>query len=134
MKSRPLSPFLLALLVSGCAVATDPHTRVLSMQRTELYFGRNTNVGGQVTEEQWKAFVDREITPRFPAGVTILDADGQWTDQKGVLVREDSRLVILLHEPTRDEEAKIEAIRAAYVKQHSQDAVMRVDSPAKVRF
>lgn len=104
------------------------------MQRTELYFGRNTNVGGTVSDADWSAFVDREITPRFPAGVTILDADGQWTDPKGVLVREDSRLIILLHKPAADEEAKIEAIRAAYVKQFSQDAVMRVDSTAQVRF
>ncbi len=135
MNLRRLLPVCVLLLGTGCVNPIgNPHARVNDMQRTELYFGRSTNVGGHVTDEQWSAFVDREITARFPAGITILNADGQWTDPKGALVHEDSRVIILLHGPERDAEHKIEAIRDAYVKQFSQDAVMRVDSPAKVRF
>lgn len=106
----------------------------MSMQRTELYFGQETNIGGVVGAAEWSAFVDREVTPRFPAGVTILDADGQWTGTDGALVREESRVLILLHAPSREAESNIEQIRATYVKQFAQDAVMRVDSPARVRF
>lgn len=131
--SRRISLLLSVFLLASCA-APDPHARVISMRRTELYFGRNTNTGGHVSDADWSAFVDQQVTPRFPAGVTILDADGQWTDPKGALVREDSRVIILLYKPTSQEETKIEAIRSAYVKQFSQDAVMRVDSAAQVRF
>ncbi len=48
--------------------------------RSELYFG----IGpvevpdGGVGEMKWRAFLDREVTPRFQGGLTVLDAYGQW--------------------------------------------------------
>lgn len=132
MRSLFITMLACASLAIGCASSKDRAAQ--QMQRTELYFGQDTNVGSEVSADEWNAFVDQEITPRFPAGVTILDADGQWTSPQGVLVREDSRLIILLHSTSHEEESKIEAIRSQYVKQFSQDAVMRVDSVALVRF
>lgn len=44
--------------------------------RTELYFGRNIPTGGIVSESDWQKFVDEAVTPRFPGGMTVLDADG----------------------------------------------------------
>lgn len=132
MRSLPLGTLLCTTLAFGCAADSDQPA--LRMRRTELYFGQETNLGGHISADQWAAFVDREVTPRFPAGVTILGAAGQWTDPRGALVREESRVVILLHRPSREAESRIESIRSTYVKQFSQDAVMRVDSPAIVRF
>jgi hypothetical protein len=40
--------------------------------RTELYFGSGKPDGSSVTEKEFRAFVDKEVTPRFPDGLTLL--------------------------------------------------------------
>jgi hypothetical protein len=63
-------------------------------QVAELMFGRN--IGGRlgVNEADWSRFVDREITSRFPNGLTMFNAAGQWRDEAtNKIVREPSKLV-----------------------------------------
>lgn len=105
-----------------------------SWQRTELYFGRAIPGGGEVDEGQWAEFSRQVVARRFPAGSTTLSASGQWLDPAGRLVFEDSRVVVLLHRGGTADDDGIEAIRREYVARFAQDAVMRVDSPAMVRF
>ena len=76
-----------------CPVGTD----VLAEYR--LFFGRSQGTVEVVTDEAWQAFLAAEITPRFPDGLTVLDAAGQWRDATGTIVRERSKLVIILAEP-----------------------------------
>ena len=59
-----------------------------------LMFGRKIGDRIAVSESQWARFVDREITPRFPDGLTVFDASGQWRDRasnKIVREREQAR-------------------------------------------
>lgn len=92
-----------------------------------MYFGRN--IGGElgVSEDAWDAFVDAEITPRFPDGLTVADAEGQWRDtETGAVVREPSkRLTLFLTDEVRDRDA-LEAIADAYKAQFQQQAVALV--------
>ena len=97
--------------------------------RTELYFGRNIPSGGAVSEADWQKFVDEIVTPRFPDGLTVLDADGQWRGKDGSIAREESKVIVLLY-PRKQRKimnAKIEEIRAEYKKRFAQEAVMRID-------
>src|ERR1051325_10759712 len=48
------------------------------MIRTEMIFGLGRRGGADVSDAQWRDFVDHEITPRFPDGLSILNARGQW--------------------------------------------------------
>lgn len=41
--------------------------------RTELSFGTTLPDGSEMTDEQWGDFLDAEITPRFPDGLTVLE-------------------------------------------------------------
>ena len=43
--------------------------------------------GGEVSEAEFQKFLDREITPRFPDGLTVYEADGQFLDSTGTLIR-----------------------------------------------
>jgi hypothetical protein len=105
------------------------------MAKVELYFGLNIPGGGQVEPAAWQAFLDREVTPRFPAGLTVDEVSGQWQDATtGETVRESSRVLTLLYPPTPTAEQQIEAIRAAYQSQFQQDSVMRLDEAACVSF
>ena len=42
----------------------------------QLFFGRSTIEGGEVSDEAWAAFLADTVTPRFPDGLTVLDAAG----------------------------------------------------------
>lgn len=98
-----------------------------SVARTELFFGLARSDGSPVTAEEFQSFVDREVTPRFPQGLTLLGGNGQFRDASGTTIRENSKLLILLYAYDRDSSRNIEAIRAAYVKSFAQEAVLRVD-------
>jgi hypothetical protein len=102
--------------------------------RTELYFGSG-KPGADVTKEQSDRFVDGEVTPRFPEGLTSLAGYGQFKGSDGEIVEERSFVLILLYPPD-DEEAngEIEEIRAAYERAFEQESVLRVDSREQVSF
>ncbi|MEU0794625.1 DUF3574 domain-containing protein [Amycolatopsis sp. NPDC005961] len=104
-------------------------------KRTELFFGTGKPDGTEVTDKEFAAFSDREITAAFPDGFTRLDGSGQWRGGSGTIVREHTHVVVLLY-PFADREAEreIEGLRADYEKQFQQESVLRSDSVAKVSF
>ena len=103
--------------------------------RTELFFGTAQPDGGAVTEEQFLAFLDAQITPRFPDGLTLLKGKGQFRGESGILIKEESFLLILLYpvEDRRVSNRRIEAIRRLYKEAFQQESVLRVDDPFAVR-
>ena len=106
-----------------------------SMQQVELMFGRNIGKRLGVSEAAWSRFLAREVTPRFPDGLSVLDAAGQWQDKtRGRVVREPSKLVMVVtadDAPARD---KIAAIVAAYKEQFHQRSVGVVSRPVCAAF
>lgn len=102
--------------------------------RTELFFGTDRAGGPDVTEQEWQQFLDEEITPRFPDGLTVLTGYGQFRDASGNTIQERSFLLILLYpvETRKSSSAKIEQIREAYKTAFQQQSVLRVDAPAPV--
>lgn len=99
--------------------------------RTELFFGSAKPDGTVVTEAQFQQFLDQEITPRFPDGLTLLTGLGQFKGSSGVIQRERSMLLILLYptDSARDANRKIEQIRNEYERQFQQESVLRADDP-----
>lgn len=140
MHRRTLAAALLAttLMGGGCChqhSVASPHAPCAQiLTRTELFFGLSRPDGGTVTAEQWEAFLNTTVTPLFPAGLTVIDARGQWQEASGEIAREPSRILIILHEPAPDADAKIEHIRDAFKKQFAQEAVLRTDSRQRVSF
>jgi hypothetical protein len=112
----------------GCPDGTEAYTRV------ELFFGLS-RPGAVITDAEFKAFVDDHITPRFPAGLTLLAGSGQFRDTRGTIVTEGARLLILLTpQNSLHIDAKIEAIRAGYRREFQQQSVLRADAAACVSF
>ena len=110
--------------------------RSLDFARTELYFGTaRAENEPPVTDEEFLAFLDAEITPRFPDGLTLLKGDGQFRGENGVIVKEDSFVLILLYdlEGFRDSSRRINRIRELYKDKFDQESVLRVDDPFAVR-
>ncbi|WP_410630076.1 DUF3574 domain-containing protein [Amycolatopsis sp. cmx-4-83] len=102
-------------------------------KRTELFFGTGKPDGTEVTDKEFAAFSDREITPAFPDGFTRLDGSGQWRGGSGAIVREHTHVIVLLYPfADRAAEREIEGIRADYRKQFRQESVLRSDSVEQV--
>jgi hypothetical protein len=102
--------------------------------KTELYFGLSKPDGGDVSPEDWRTFLDGEITPRFPEGLTVVEATGQYLSATVGLVKEPSVILILLHPPTVTADTLIERIRLLYKTRFQQESVLRVSTPAGVSF
>lgn len=95
--------------------------------RTELFFGLARPDGSMVSANEFQQFVDQEVTPRFPAGLTLLGGNGQFRNASGATVKENAKLLILLYPYDRDSTRRIEAIRTAYATVFQQETVLRVD-------
>ena len=102
--------------------------------RTELFFGLGRANGPDVTEAEFRMFLEEEVTPRFPDGLTVLTGRGQFRSG-GVIEREPSKLVIILYPPDQENaHRRIERIREEYKMAFQQQSVLRADSTACVSF
>ena len=101
--------------------------------RTELYFG-TARPDGMVTEAEFRDFVDGQVTPRFPDGLTLLKGDGQFRGEGNTIIKEQSFVLILLYPyATRDKSSgHIERIRTRYKEEFDQESVLRIDDPSIV--
>src|SRR3546814_19818243 len=101
------------------------------MARLELYFGTQRPGGAPVTAAEWAGFLDEEVTPRFPDGLTVLEGNGQWRNSKGVITRETATVLVILYEPAAGKETGIEDIRAADKARLTQVSGQRVGNHAQ---
>ncbi len=104
------------------------------LTETALYFGLSKPNGGNVSETEWQDFVDREITPRFKDGLTILSAYGQYQDSSGKLVKEKVRVVVLIYPSSSEKDRDIKAIIDIYKQAFQQESVLRTTSLVKAAF
>ncbi|MDJ0662705.1 MAG: DUF3574 domain-containing protein [Crocosphaera sp.] len=126
--------FLLSWPQSSLAASLCPEDGQ-TMSKVELYFGLDIPGGGKVKPTEWQSFIDNEITPRFPDGLTIDTVSGQWRDaQTNKTIQEESRMVMILYTPSAEAEEAIEDIRNTYKSKFQQDSVMRLDESNCVSF
>ncbi len=111
-------------------------------RRTELYFGLR-GIGetgaeedrGAWSEARWQRFLDEVVTPEFPAGFSVLDAYGQWKSARdGKIYGLVSKIVVILHAATPEDEARIERVRANFKTVTGQESVLRGTQSAEVAF
>jgi len=89
----------------------------------------------RVTEAGWRDFLDKEVTPRFPDGLSVFDCYGQWQGKTMAHPeRLRSKVLVIDYPDTPANRAKIEAIRAAWKKRTGDQSVLNVTQPAEVSF
>lgn len=101
----------------------------------QLYMGRGGSGGEAVNETEWDAFLTDAVTPRFPDGLTVLDAKGQWRGSDDVVQKESSKVLIILT-PNGDEDAKelIEEVIDEYKWEFNQESVLKTVSKTCIAF
>ena len=132
---RILACAALLALLGACAVP-GPRTCPAgqdAMVSESVYFG-TARPGGVVSGEQWQGFLREVVTPRFPAGFSVLAASGQWMSAEGTLVQEQSHVLNVVHRDSVPERAALDEIARSYATRFQQEAVLRVRAAVCVSF
>ena len=121
------------------AKATDPAHPVKTQGwiDTRLYFGLGPadDPSKGTSEAAWRDFLDKEVTPRFPSGLSVMDVYGQWQSSGDKHVeRIRTKMLVIDYPPSAENTSRIEAIRAAWKHQTGDQSVLKVSEPADVSF
>jgi Protein of unknown function (DUF3574) len=134
---RAAAAIVLALAWSGSATAqtSECHSGLKPQKVAQLLFGRKIGDRIAVSEAQWGRFVEREISPRFPDGLTVLDAKGAWRDTaRRTIVHEPSKVVEIVLPGKPDDVEQLNQIAQAYKSRFQQQSVGIVVRGACVSF
>ena len=137
---------LLLPILGGGLLAADPPCNAQTAGATcpgapqpkqvaELLFGRDIGRRGGVSAAAWARFVARELTPRFPDGLTVTDATGQWRIPRTATscVSRPSGSTSCCPAPADDQE-RLDAVVTAYKRKFHQHSVGVIVRTACVSF
>lgn len=111
--------------MSGAAGCVAP---LKSALQVDLYFGRGM-AKGEVSDADWATFLNEEVTPRFPDGLSVLDMSGQWRGASGGIEHERSKRMTVIVFDAPAHSPKVSAIVESYRKRFAQEAVLRTERP-----
>ena len=135
---RPVLFLLIVLLLAvSCTTAEDADDCREGSDRFaeyQLFMGRDSGGVEVVTDEEWSAFLAEIVTPRFPDGLTVLDANGQWRGSGSEIVRERSKLLVILAPPGDEPLNLINEVKGEYSRRYRQDSVLMTTKDACVSF
>jgi Protein of unknown function (DUF3574) len=123
-----------ALALAACAQPSTPMVCTAPLKpalEIDLYFGRDKQAGGEVSEAEWAQFLAEVVTPRFPDGLSVLNVEGQARDPAagGRIVRERTKLVVVVVFDAPAHQARVREIVAAYNQRFGQHGVFRSEQP-----
>ena len=131
-----------AVVVLAISLSSTAHAQLIEcrgaqkpQQVAELTFGRRIVGHIAVSETQWMQFIDNEITPRFPDGLTVFDASGQWRDPTSKkIVRESSKIVLIVLPGNAEDLTRLNELAETYKSRFKQQSVGMILRPACVSF
>ena len=69
-------------------------------------------------------FLRDEVTKRFPDGLTVWEAEGQWLSPVGSIDREQSKVLLLVHADTAAARESVQTVIQFYRKAFEQQSVL----------
>jgi len=138
-KRARLVRFLLVLAGSVSAACSDTNEVTCpegseAFVRYELFMGRSGPGGEVVTDQAWDAFLGDTVTPRFPDGLTVLDAQGHWRNSEGEILKERSKVLVILAPPGDEPRGLIDEVSDEYKRRFNQESVLEVETDTCVSF
>lgn len=125
---RVLVVALMPLSIAACAARVGSDSRCDLSHGTNLFFGRDIENKREVSEEEWAAFLDETVRPRFP-GHTVFDATGHWQQTS-----EKTKVLSIFHEGDAATSKQLTDIAEDYRRRFKQQSVLRADFDACVTF
>ena len=101
---------------------------------TELYFGRHFATRAEISEHQFAEFLSHHVTPAFPAGMTVYDAYGQMQHSSGEIVKQKTKVVVLVHQNSKADDDAINKIITTYRSKFGNPQVMLLTKQVKPVF
>ena len=124
---------ILMLGLAGCMSAPKPTACPAGqapLRTAQLFLGAKTPA--VPADRDLRRFVDQEVTPRFPDGVTVVEGGGQWKGSENRMIREAAKVVLVVLPTNGDSQGKVEAVRTAYKTKFKQDPVVVLPPPSCV--
>jgi hypothetical protein len=120
-----------SVVLGGCMTPPKPACPAGQSQvRTaQLFLGA---AKARPADADLRRFVDQEVTPRFPDGVTVVDGGGQWKGPENQMMRDAAKVVMIVLPPRPDAATRVEAVRAAYRSRFKQESVLVMPPPTCV--
>jgi hypothetical protein len=119
------------LLVGACAQPAAPPVCSAPLKpavEVDLYFGRDKDSGGEVSEAEWARFLAEVVTPRFPDGLSVLNVDGQArVPSSGRIVRERTKLLVVVVFDAPAHQTRVGEVVEAYRRRFGQHGVFRTE-------
>jgi Protein of unknown function (DUF3574) len=122
-----------SLLSAGCTTKSAKSSQT-QWTRSEIYCGLDKPAGGVVTDTEFADFLSKVVTPAFPAGMTVLDAYGQMQDSSKNIVKQHTRVILLVHEKSQANSDAIQKVISSYRSTFSNPQVMYLQSPTQPQF
>src|SRR5271155_737290 len=97
VRVKKIALFLLAFSALASEAKAEPSCTAPAemMARVELFFGGSA----ATTPRAFADFLARQVTPRFPDGLSLFEGYGQWRDKSGRIGAESSRLLVIYYRP-----------------------------------
>jgi hypothetical protein len=125
---RSIGATVVAFSLGACAQPGAPPVCAAPLKpalAVELYFGRDKQGGGEVSDAEWAAFLADTVTPRFPDGLSVLNVEGQAREPSGPIVRERTKLLVVVVFDAPAHQARVREIVEGYNSRFGQHGVFR---------
>jgi hypothetical protein len=103
--------------------------------QSALYFGLKSDDGSGVSEQEWSAFLAEIVTPRFPDGLTVLDAYGQSrliVAESDAVGSQPTKVLIVVRAPTPEAASLLAEIKNEYRRRFAKSRVFHTDTPVTI--
>jgi hypothetical protein len=115
---------VLTLLLPGCGASQCQTGAGEPMRIYTLYFGRSIAARAAVSDQEWREFRDRVITPALPNGYTVLDGQGAWMNPRSrATIAETTKILVVALPDAPDSLTVINRIRSTWQHQFHQYVV-----------
>jgi len=129
---RLIEAAVVAVSLGACAQPGAPAvctTPLKPAREIDLYFGRDKQGGGEVSEAEWASFLTDTVTPRFPDGLSVLNVEGQARESSGRIVRERTKLLVVVVFDAPAHQGRVREIVQAYNGRFGQHGVFWSEHP-----
>jgi hypothetical protein len=104
--------------LGGCAAQTSPSCAPgfgAPVAIFTLFLGKAIPGREDLTDKEWRAFLDTTVTANLPNGYTVLDANGGWMNPiTHKTVNEGTKVLLVVLPEVPDSLAAINRVRTAY--------------------
>ncbi|MEA2853740.1 MAG: hypothetical protein QOE02_3759 [Rhodospirillaceae bacterium] len=129
---RLIEAAVVAVSLGACAQPGAPAVCTAPLKparEIDLYFGRDKQGGGEVSEAEWASFLTDTVTPRFPDGLSVLNVEGQARESSGRIVRERTKLLVVVVFDAPAHQGRVREIVQAYNGRFGQHGVFWSEHP-----